>query len=127
MGILKPLLSMVLLATPLVAQNAPIPQDLPLPLRQTGEAIRRKVEQPSPQARPLQRPRKWLETPSLVNRINATNRQTPAAERSVNPGSVEDRIAALESKIEALQIELEAQKTLIQQLQELLNRQQQKN
>ena len=121
------LLSIVLLATPLVAQDAPIPQDLPLPLRQTGEAIRRKVEQPSPQAPPLQRPRKWLETPSLLNRIRATNRPTPAAERSVNPGSVEDRIAALEAKIEALQNELEAQKAVIKQLQELLNRQQQKN
>jgi hypothetical protein len=53
MKILISLLSIVLLATSLVAQDAPIPQDLPLQLRQTGEAVRRSVERPIPQHFPF--------------------------------------------------------------------------
>ena len=127
MNTLLSLLSIVLLATSLVAQDAPIPQDLPLQLRQTREAVRRRVEQPIPQGIPLQRPRKWLDNDGLLNSRRATNRPTLATEGRVNAGPVEDRIAALEAKVEALQSELEAQKALIKQLQELLDRQQKKN
>jgi TolA-binding protein len=127
MKILISLLSIVLLATSLVAQDAPIPQDLPLQLRQTGEAVRRSVEQPIPQHFPLQRPTKRLDNDGLLTRLRATNRQTLATEGKVNAGSLEDRIAALEAKVEALQGELEAQKAVIKQLQELLDRQQKKN
>ena len=121
------LLSIVLLATTLVAQDAPIPQDLPLQLRKSSEAVRRRVEQPIPQDLPLQRPTKRLDNDGLLNRLRATNRQTLATGDRVNAGPVEDRIAALEAKVEALQSELEAQKALIKQLQELLDRQQKKN
>jgi len=117
------LLGIVLLATPLVAQDAPIPQDLPSQFRQTSDAVRRRVEQPIPQNSPVQRPRKWLDNDGRVNNPRATNRQTLAAEGRVNAGSAEERIAALEAKVEALQIELEAQKALIKQLQELLDQQ----
>ena len=115
------LLSIVLLATSLAAQDAPIPQDLPLQLRHTSEAVQRGVEQPIPQDFPLQRPTRRLD--NFLNRLRTTNRQTPATEGRVNAGSVEDRIAALEAKVEALQSELEAQKALIKQLQEMLDRQ----
>ena|SRR5437762_4829116 len=127
MSTLISLLSIVLLATSLVAQDAPIPQDLPSQLRQTSDAVRRRVEQPIPQDLPLQRPTKRLDNIGLPNRLRATNRQAPATEGRVNAGSVEDRIAALEAKVEALQSELDAQKALIKQLQELLDRQQRKN
>ena len=125
MSRLVSLLSIVLLATSLVAQDAPIPQDLPLELRKTSEAMRRRVEQPIPL--PLQRPTKRFDNDGLLNRLRATNRQTLATEGRVNAGPVEERIAALEAKVEALQSELEAQKALIKQLQELLDRQQKKN
>jgi hypothetical protein len=121
------LLSIVLLATSLAAQDAPIPQDLPLQLRQTSDAVRRGVEQRIPQDLPLQRPTKRLDNLGLPNRLRATDRQPLAPERRTNAGTVEDRIAALEKKVEALQNELEAQKALIKQLQELLDRQQKKN
>src|SRR5262245_24334335 len=104
MNTLMSVLSIVLLATSLVAQDAPIPQDLP-----------------------LQRPTKRLDNNWLLNSPRATNRQTLATDGRVNAGPVEDRIAALEAKVEALQSELEAQKALIKQLQELLDRQQKKN
>ena len=126
MHTLTSLLSIVLLATSLVAQDAPIPQDLPLQLRKTSEAVRRRVEQPIRQDLPLQRPTKRLDN-GLLNSLRATNRQTLATEGRVHAGPVEDRIAALEAKVEALQSELEAQKALIKQLQELLDRQQKKN
>ncbi len=107
------LLSIVLLATSLVAQDAPIPQDLPLQLR--SDAVRRTVEQIIPRL-PLQRPTKRLGNDGLLNRLRATNRQTLATEGRVNAGPVEDRIAALEAKVEALQREVETQKAMIKQL-----------
>jgi TolA-binding protein len=121
------LLSIVLLATSLAAQDAPIPQDLPLQLRQTSDAVRRKVEQPIPQAVPLQRPLVIQPFRGLLNSFRATNRQTVATEGRVNAAPVEDRIAALEAKVEALQREVETQKATIKQLQELLDQQQKKN
>jgi hypothetical protein len=124
MNTLMSLLSIVLLATSLVAQDAPIPQDLPLQFRKTSEAVRRKVEQPIRQDLRLQRPTKSLDNDGLLSRLRATNRQALATEGEINAGPVEDRIAALEAKVEALQSELEAQKALIKQLQELLDRQQ---
>ena len=124
MNALISLLSIVLLATSLVAQDAPIPQDLPLQLRKTSDAVRRSVEQPIPPRLLLQQPTKRLDNDGLLNRLRATNRQTLGTESRVNAGPVEDRIAALEAKVEALQSELEAQKALIKQLQELLDRQQ---
>ena len=127
MNTLMPLLSIVLLATSLAAQDAPFPKDLPLPLRQTREAVRGRVEQVIPRALPLQPPRRWADSDSFLNRLRATNRQALATPGRVNAGSIEDRIAALEAKIEALQIELEAQKVLIKQLQGLLDQQQKKN
>jgi hypothetical protein len=127
MSTLISLLSIVLLATSLAAQDAPIPQDLPLQFRQTSDAVRRGVEQRIPQDLPLQRPTKRLDNLGLPNRLRATNRQPLAAEGRVNAVPVEDRIAALEAKVQALQSELEAQKALIKQLQELLEQQQKKN
>ena len=127
MNTLMSLLSIVLLATSLVAQDASIPQDLPLQLRKTSEAMRRKVELPIPQHLPLQRPTKRLDNDGFLNRLRATNRQTLATEGRGNAGPVEDRIAALEAKVEALQREVETQKAMIKQLQELLDQQQKKN
>ena len=122
----KSLFTMVLLATSLTAQDAPIPQDLPLQLRQTSDAVRRRVEQPIPRL-PLQGPTNRLDNNGLLNRLRATNRQTLATEGRVNAGPVEDRIAALEAKVEALQREVETQKAMIKGLQELLDQQQKKN
>ena len=127
MNALISLLSIVLLATSLDAQDSPIPQDLPLQLRKTSDAVRRRVEQPIPRDLRLQRPTKRLDNDGLLNRLRATNRQTLATEGRVNDGAVEDRIAALEAKVEALQREVETQKAMIKQLQELLDQQQKKN
>jgi len=112
------LLGIALLATPLVAQEAPIPQDLPLQLRQTSDAVRRRVEQPIPRP-PLQQPTKRLDN----DRIQRSFRTTLATEGRVNAGPVEDRLAALEAKVEALQKEVETQKAMIKQLRELLDQQ----
>jgi len=120
------LFTMVLLATSLSAQDAPIPQDLPVQLRETSDAVRRRVEQPIPRL-PLQGPTNRLDNNGLLNRLRATNRQTLATEGRVNAGPVEDRIAALEAKVEALQREVETQKAMIKGLQELLDQQQKKN
>jgi hypothetical protein len=128
---LTSLLSIVVLATPLVAQNAPIPQDLPLELRKTSDAVRRSVEQPLPEPLPQNVP--WprstqrLEYRGVLDRLGLSNRPALATEVRVNVRSVEDRIAALEAKVEALQSRLEAQNALIKQLMELLDRQQKKN
>ena len=121
------LLGVVLLATSLSAQDAPIPQDLPLSLRQTSDAVRRRVEQVIPPNLPVQRPTMRLNNGGLLNRLRATNRQTLATPGSVNAGSVEDRIAALEAKVQALQREVESQKAMIEELKELLDQQQKKN
>jgi peptidoglycan hydrolase CwlO-like protein len=124
---LMSLVSIVLLATSLAAQNAPIPQQLPLELRKNIEAIQRGVEQPiQPTPKSLQSPRPMQ---GLLNRFGfrATNKQANVTENRANAEPVEARIAALEAKVEALQNELEAQKALINQLQELLNQQQKKN
>jgi hypothetical protein len=115
------LLSIVLLATSLVAQDAPIPQDLPLELRKTRDAVQRKVEQPIPRQLPL--PTKRPQNDGLLNRLWPGR----TLDTKVNAGPVEERVAALEAKVEALQRELEAQKVLIKQLQELLDRQQKKD
>ena len=115
------LLGVVLLASSLSAQNAPIPQDLPLELRQTSDAVRRRVEQPV-----LQQPTQRTYSGGLLNRLRATNGQTLAAPGSVNAGSVENRIAALEAKVQALQREVETQKAMIEQLKQLLDQQQKK-
>jgi len=120
------LFTMVLLATSLSAQDAPIPQDLPVQLRETSDVVRRRVEQPMPRL-PLQGSTNRLDNNRLLNRLWATNRQTLATEGRVNAGPVEDRIAALEAKVEALQREVETQKAMIKGLQELLDQQQKKN
>ena len=126
MNTLISLLSILLLATSLVAQDALIPQDLPLQLRKTSDAVRRRVEQPIRQDLPLQWPTKRLDNDGFLNSLRATNRQTLATEGRVDAGPVEDRIAALEAKVEALQREVETQKAMIKQLKELLDQQQQK-
>jgi hypothetical protein len=113
-------LGIVLLATLLVAQDAPIPQELPLHLR--NEPVRRSTEQPIPHYLPLQQLPKRLDNSGFLNRLGLNKRPTVA---SAVP--VEDRIAALEARVEALQNELEAQKALIKHLQELLDQQQKKN
>src|ERR1044071_8144344 len=121
MNTLVSLLSIVLLATSVGAQDAPIPQELPLQFRQTSDAVRRRVEQPIRHDRPLlQLPTKRLYD-SLLNRHRANIHTTLATEGNVNAASLEDRIAALEAKVQALQTELDAQKALIKQLQELLD------
>jgi len=127
MKILISLLGIVLLATSLAAQDAPIPQNLPLELRKNSDAVRGRVEQPIPQNRPLLRPMQRLENGGFLNRLWGTNRLTLATDRNVNAGPIENRIAALEAKVEALQREVEAQKAVIKQLQELLEQQQKKN
>jgi hypothetical protein len=128
MKILISLLGIVLLATSLAAQDAPIPQNLPLPLRQTSEAVQRKVEQPiPPQGLPLPRPANRLDNRGLLNRLRLPNRLAPATDSRVNAAPLEERIDALEAKLQELQNELEAQKALIKQLQELLDQQQKKN
>jgi hypothetical protein len=114
-------LSILLLATSVVAQDAPIPQELPSQLRRPSEAIQRGIEQKIPQDLPLQRPTKRFDSLGLPSKLRATDRRP--TEGKVNAAPVEDRIAALEAKVEALQSELEAQKALIKQLQELLNQQ----
>lgn len=124
---LKSFLSIMLLATPLAAQDVSIPQTLPSPLRQTSDAVQRKVEQPIPQDLPLQRVMKRLDSDALLNGLRPTNGQTAGTPRSFTAGSVEVRIAVLEAKIQALQSELEAQKALLQQLKELVDQQQKKN
>ena len=124
MNTLISLLSILLFATSLVAQDAPIPQELPSQLRKTSEAVQRGVEQPIPRDLPLLRPTKRLDNLGLPNKLRATDKRSPATKSKVNAAPVEDRIAALEAKVEALQSELEAQQALIKQLQELLNRQQ---
>jgi len=112
---LMSVVSIVLLATSLAAQNAPIPQKLPLELRKNMDAIQRGVEQPIQlrQNPPLLRPMQ-----GLLNSFGL---------RGTNKQPVEARIGALEAKVDKLQSELEAQKALIKQLQELLNQQQKKN
>jgi hypothetical protein len=112
------LFAFVLLTVSLIAQNGPIPQDLPVELRQ--DAVRRKVEQPIPRL-PLQQP--TINT-GLPTSLRATNKQT--SQGRVNAGSVEDRIAALESKVAALEAEIETQRATIKQLQDRLDRQERK-
>jgi hypothetical protein len=113
------LLSIVLFATPLVAQDAAIPQQLPVELRKS-DAIRRTVERvpqvPNLPNVPLPQARGWFDR--LLNSVRAPR---------INAGSVEERIAALEARVEALQRDIEAQTAVIKQLQELLDRQQNKD
>jgi hypothetical protein len=116
------LFGVVLLATSFSAQDAPIPQELPLQLRQTSDAVRRRAEQPV-----LQPPTLRPYSGGLLNRLRGTNRQTLATPIGVTSGSVEDRIAALEAKVQALQKEVETQKAMIEQLrQQLLDQQKKK-
>jgi hypothetical protein len=123
MKTLLPLLAIVLLASSVVAQDAPIiPQELPPQFRQ--DAVRRRVEQVIPRA-PLPQPTRKYD--GLIKGFGVANRQAPATKSSVNSGSTEERIAALEAKVEALQREVETQKATIQQLKELLDQQQKKN
>lgn len=123
MKTLLPLLGIVVLASSVVAQNAPIiPQELPSQFRQ--DAVRRKVEQVVPRV-PLPQPTRKYD--GLIKSLGVTNRQTPVTKSSVNAGSAAERIAALEAKVEALQKEVETQKATIQQLKELLDQQQKKN
>ena len=122
MKTLLPLLGIVLLASSFVAQDAPIPQELPPQFRQ--DAVRRKVEQMAPRV-PLPQPTRKYD--GLIKSFGVANRQTLAAKSSVNGGSTEERIAVLEAKVEALQREVETQRATIQQLKELLDQQQKKN
>src|SRR5215813_1481756 len=75
MNTMTSLLSILVLATSFVAQDAPIPQDLPSQLRKSSEAVRRSVEQPIPQ------------------------NQTLTAGGRVSVGPFQDRIIALEAKV----------------------------
>jgi hypothetical protein len=120
MKTLLPLLGILLLASSVVAQDAPIPQELPPQFRQ--DAVRRRVEQVMPRA-PLPQPTRKYD--GLIKSLGV-NRQPSAAKSTVNAGSVDERIAALEAKVEALQKEVETQKATIQQLKELLDQQQKK-
>ena len=88
------LLSILVLATSFVAQDAPIPQDLPSQLRKSSEAVRRSVEQPIPQNLPLQRP-----TEGFLDSLRATKSQTLTAGGRVSVGPFQDRIIALEAKV----------------------------
>jgi TolA-binding protein len=122
MKTLLPLLGFVLLASSVVAQDGPIPQELPRQFRQ--DAVRRGVEQTAPRV-PLPQPTRKYD--GLIKSFGVANRQPPVTKSSVNAGSTEERIAALEAKVEALQREVETQKATIQQLKELLDQQQKKN
>src|SRR5262245_59016808 len=86
--------SFLLLATYLVVQVAPFPQDFPSQLRKSSEAVRRSVEQPIPQNLPLQRP-----TEGFLDSLQGTNSQTLTAGGRVNIGPFQDRIIALEAKV----------------------------
>ena len=85
MKILACLLTFVVSTTALIAQDARIPQDIP-----------------------LQRPTKSLDNDPLLKSLRATNRQAPVTESTANAVSVEDRIAALEAKVAALESEVAA-------------------
>jgi hypothetical protein len=120
MKTLTSVLTLMVLTTPLVAQDT-IPQDLPSQFRQ--DAVRRTVEQPITIPRlPLQQP---TNNYGLPTSLRVTNKQT--TQGRANAVSVEDRIAALEAKVAALQSEIEAQKAIIKQLQERLDQQEKKN
>jgi hypothetical protein len=114
------LVALLLLSVSLIAQDAPIPQDLPLQFRQSSDAVRRGVEQVIPQNLPLPRP---TNNGGLLNRLRLPNRLAPAPDARVNAGTVEDRIAALEAKVAVLEAEIEAQRALIKQLEERLDQQ----
>ena len=107
------LVALSLLSVSLIAQDAPIPQDLP-------------VRQPKllpelmpPGVQTTRPPVRWLQ-----NRVVAP-KQIVASGNTAN-ASIENRIAALEAKIAAMQSEIETQKVRIRQLEERLA-QQQKN
>ena len=104
MKILACLLAFIVLTTALIAQDARVPQEIP-----------------------LQRPTKSLDNDPLLKSLRATNKQTLATESTANAVSVEDRIAALEAKVAALESEVAAQKDIINQLQQRLDQQQKKN
>jgi hypothetical protein len=114
------LVALLLLSVTLIAQDAPIPQDLPLQFRQTSDAVRRGVERVIPQNLPLPRP---TNNGGLLNRLRLPNRLTPPTEAGVNARTVEDRIAALEAKVAVLEAEIEGQRALIKQLEERLDQQ----
>jgi outer membrane murein-binding lipoprotein Lpp len=96
------LLTFIVLTTAVIAQDARIPQDIP-----------------------LQRPTKTLDNDPLLKSLRSTSRQAPATGSTANAVSVEDRIAALEAKVAALESEVQAQKDIINELQQRLDQQQQ--
>ena len=108
MKTLRSLLGIVLLATPLVAQDAPIPQDIPLqkPKLLRDLDIRKSLIR--------------IGREPFDARIDDTQPKTDDA-------NGEQRIQALELKVKNLEAEVAAQRALINQLQERLDRLQQKN
>jgi TolA-binding protein len=104
------LVALLLLSVSLIAQDAPIPQDIPL---QRPKLLPELMNPGVQAARP---PVRWLQNGVVApKRIVATDSRA-------NP-SIEDRIAALEAKIAAMQSEIEAQRALIRQLEERLEQQ----
>src|SRR6516164_5416501 len=101
------LIALLLLSVSLIAQVAPIPQDVPL-------------QQPNLQQE-LEKRRYRMEGQLLDGSLRPlpAPKQIQASESRPNP-SIEDRIAALEAKIAALQSEIEAQRALIKRLEERL-------
>ena len=108
------LIALLLLSVSLIAQVAPIPQDVPL-------------QQPNLQQE-LEKRRYRMEGQLLDGSLRPlpAPKQIQASESRPNP-SIEDRIAALEAKVQALQKEVETQKAMIEQLrQQLLDQQKKK-
>lgn len=102
--------ALLLVSVSLIAQDAPIPQNLP----QRQPKLLPEVM--TPRAQPPRPPLGWLQNRAVA----------PAPVVAVPNRSVEDRIAALEAKIAALQSEIEAQRALIRQLEERLEQQKNK-
>ena len=101
------LCAFVLLTVSLIAQDAPIPQDIPL------QQPKRRFDNPLDiQERAIK---------SFKARIEDTQRA------SADDTNAEQRIQALELKVKNLEAEVAAQRALINQLQERLDRLQQKN
>src|SRR5262245_64959712 len=91
-------LTVVLLTVPLVAQDAPMPQDIPL-------------QQPLPQRMRMRRFNNPLEIQWLYMR--AAKAPIEDTHQRTDDNSEEQRIQALELKIKSLEAEIQAQRALI--------------
>jgi hypothetical protein len=103
------LVAFVLLTVSLIAQVAPMPQDIPL------------------QKPKLLRDRDNQERSIRIGREPFKTRAIDDTQPKIDDANGEQRIQALELKVKNLEAEVAAQRALINQLQERLDRLQQKN